>query len=77
MVWFPGQAPLANQKIGVGTLSMWALCIVAIGVCYKLDESGHFADDNAKCVPADVQKVLPSGAWLMKDGSIKKPADAQ
>eukprot|EP00308_Calcidiscus_leptoporus_P010362 CAMPEP_0119379478 /NCGR_PEP_ID=MMETSP1334-20130426/52871_1 /TAXON_ID=127549 /ORGANISM="Calcidiscus leptoporus, Strain RCC1130" /LENGTH=76 /DNA_ID=CAMNT_0007398999 /DNA_START=108 /DNA_END=338 /DNA_ORIENTATION=- len=76
-MWFPGQAPLPNQKIGVGTLSMWALCFVAIGVCYKLEEGGSAGSDGSKERPPDVQQVLPSGAWLMKDGSIKKPRNTQ
>ena len=74
-MWFPGQSHgyNPNQKIGVSTLSMWGLCFVAIGVCYYIDRHTEQQPTRGAEKPANVHKVLPSGAWLMDDGSVRKP----
>ena len=61
-----------NNKIGFNTVAMWGLCIVVVGVCYYLEQK-EAASTPKSSIPADVQRVLPSGAWLMRDGSIKTP----
>ena len=68
---FPG-TPNPNGKIGFNTMSMWVLCAVVVGVCYYLEQK-DLAERPRSSIPEDVQRVLPSGAWLMADGSIKKP----
>ena len=55
-----------NAKLGFSTYAMWALCIVVVGVCYKLEQNELASKPAAlKDIPEDVQKVLPSGSWLM------------
>ena len=55
-----------NAKIGFSTYAMWALCFVVVGVCYKVEQNELAAQPAwRKNVPDDVQKVLPSGMWLM------------
>lgn len=55
-----------NAKLGFSTYAMWALCIVVVGICYKLEQDELASKPAAlKDIPEDVQKVLPSGSWLM------------
>ena len=55
-----------NAKLGFSTYAMWALCVVVVGVCYKLEQNELSARPAGLAnVPDDVQKVLPSGSWLM------------
>ena len=60
-----------NEKLGFSTFAMWGLAIIVIGVCWKLEQS-ELGPATPK-LPPDVERVLPSGAHLMKDGSIRKP----
>ena len=69
----PGHAP---TKIGFNTVAMWGLCGVVVGVCYIL-ERNNAVPVTTPGVPAEVQRVLPSGMWLMRDGSIKRPPASQ
>ena len=64
-----------NNKIGFNTYAMWGLCVVVIGVCYVLEQRDMANTPASGSVPKDVQRVLPSGAWLMRDGSIRKPTE--
>ena len=70
-MFFPPSAG-PNSKIGFNTYAMWGLCVVVIGVCYVIEQRDLANDTGSKKLPGDVQRVLPSGAWLMRDGSIKK-----
>ena len=55
--------PPAGGKVGFPTYAMWGLCFVVVGVCYALEQNeGPSAKSK---LPADVQRVLPSGAYLM------------
>ena len=63
-----------NNKIGFTTISMWGLCVVVVGVCYMLEQREAANKPMLATVPAEVAKVLPSGMWLMRDGSIQNPA---
>ena len=55
-----------NAKLGFSTYAMWALCVVVVGVCYKLEQNELAARPAGLAnVPDEVQKVLPSGSWLM------------
>jgi len=65
-----------NGKIGFNTMSMWGLCFVVVGVCYYLEQQDKANAKPGLSIPADVQRVLPSGKWLMEDGSIKDPQKA-
>ena len=69
----PPGAPMSN-KIGFNTIAMWGLCVVVVGACYYLEQKeAAAAPKNVSSIPENVARVLPSGAWLMRDGSIKKP----
>ena len=73
-MWRPDVNTNPNAKIGFTTYAMWGLCFVVIGVCYALEANDAKATKTAEATtPSDVQRVLPSGAWLMRDGSIKAP----
>jgi hypothetical protein len=55
-----------NAKLGFSTYAMWALCVVVVGVCYKLEQDELSARPASLVgIPDTVQKVMPSGAWLM------------
>ena len=54
-----------NGKIGFNTYVMWGLCFVVIGACYVYEEHEKKSEPAKLTLPADVQKALPSGAWLM------------
>ena len=55
-----------NAKLGFSTYAMWALCVVVVGVCYKLEQNELAARPASPAgIPDTVQKVMPSGAWLM------------
>lgn len=55
-----------NAKLGFSTYAMWALCVVVVGVCYKLEQNELSARPAGLVgIPDTVQKVMPSGAWLM------------
>lgn len=55
-----------NAKLGFSTYAMWALCVVVVGVCYKLEQNELSARPVGPAgIPDTVQKVMPSGAWLM------------
>lgn len=70
----PLHPPGNPNKIGFNTYAMWGLCFVVVGVCYYFEQKELAERPKAVSgIPADVQRVLPSGAWLMNDGSIKKP----
>ena len=70
----PNNLPTGQTKIGFNTYAMWGLCVVVVGVCYFLEQQDEKARPRTmSTIPSDVQRVLPSGAWLMSDGSIKKP----
>lgn len=74
-----GPPPPGQTKIGFNTYAMWGLCFVVVGVCYYLEQQDEKSKSVAKAnspIPANVQRVLPSGSWLMNDGSIKKPPTA-
>ena len=72
----PGTPP-GGGKLGFNTFAMWGLCFVVVGVCYFLEQKELGSAKPASSIPSDVQRVLPSGAWLMSDGSIKKPPAPQ
>ena len=59
--------PPANHsgKIGFPTYAMWGLCVVVVGVCYVLESKLDDGVPATKAMPAEVHKVLPSGALLM------------
>tara|TARA_B110001452_G_scaffold70568_1_gene56983 strand:+ start:801 stop:1175 length:375 start_codon:yes stop_codon:yes gene_type:complete len=61
----PPPPPGASNKLGFGTYAMWALCLVVVGVCYKLEQDDLAKRPAEPDVPDDVKKVLPSGMWLM------------
>ena len=65
-----------SNKLGFNTFAMWGLCLVVVGVCYKLEQNDKLANPAAKPLPDDVDRVLPSGAFLMKDGSIQNKSVA-
>jgi hypothetical protein len=68
----------SNGKIGFNTIAMWGLCIVVVGVCYAIEYNEKMNKPPAPPgIPSDVKKVLPSGMWLMRDGSIINPAKRQ
>ena len=70
----PPGMPGAPQKLGFNTYFMWGLCVVVVGVCYYMEEQDKKKNPYiGSSIPEEVARVLPSGAWLMKDGSIKKP----
>ena len=54
-----------NAKIGFSTYAMWALCFVVVGVCYALEQ--NTAPSIKATLPADVDRVLDSGAYLMSE----------
>ena len=64
---FPGLVPppsSPNAKIGFSTFAMWGVCIVVLGICYKFEQNdASRAKPNP--LPADVDRVLPTGMWLM------------
>ena len=62
--------PPAGGKIGFPTYAMWGLCIVVVGVCYVFEQNDSLPSRKGK-MPEGVQRVLPSGAYLMSDGSIQ------
>lgn len=59
--------PPGPTKLGFNTFAMWGLCAVVVGVCYYLEQNEVPQKQSAR-IPEDVQRVLPSGAWLMSDG---------
>lgn len=61
----PPPPPGASNKLGFSTYAMWALCLVVVGVCYKLEQDDLARRPAEPEVPDDVKKVLPSGMWLM------------
>jgi hypothetical protein len=54
---------------------MWGLCAVVLGVCYYFEQQDEAR--KPKPLPEDVQRVMPNGSWLMKDGSMRAPAAAE
>ena len=63
-----------SSKIGFTTYMMWGLCAVVVGVCYAIEQNEIAKKPPAPpALPNDVSRVLDSGAWLMKDGSIQNP----
>ena len=60
-----------NETRGFSTGARGGLAISVSGVCWKLEQS-ELGPATPK-LPPDVERVLPSGAHLMKDGSIRKP----
>ena len=67
----PPGMPGAPQKLGFNTYFMWGLCVVVVGVCYIWRSRTKKNPYIGSSIPEEVARVLPSGAWLMKDGSIK------
>ena len=67
-IFMPGMgAPNTSNKLGFTTYAMWALCLVVVGVCYKLEQDELKKQPAAlKGLPDDVKKVLKSGDWLMR-----------
>lgn len=61
-----------SNKIGFTTYAMWGLCVVVLGVCYYFEQQEEVR--KPKPLPDNVQKVMPNGSWLMKDGSMRAPA---
>ena len=57
----PGQ-PMPT-KVGFTTYAMWVLCFVVVGVCYKLEQNDK--PPTKPSLPSGVDRVLPSGAYLM------------
>ena len=74
-LFVPGLGPpgASSNKIGFTTYAMWGLCVVVVCVCYVIDQNEPAPKDP---LPDDVHKILPSGAYLMKDGSIQKQGPA-
>ena len=58
----PPHNPNQPTKVGFSTYAMWGLCFVVVGVCYALEQN---QTPQVSTLPADVQRVLPSGAYLM------------
>ena len=52
-------------KVGFNTYVLWALCFVVVGVCYKLEQNDK--PSIKENLPSDVDRVLPSGAFLMSE----------
>ena len=53
-----------NAKLGFSTYAMWALCVVVVGVCYKLEQNELAARPRGPANSIPWQKVMPP-AWLM------------
>ena len=71
--WPPGSG---SSSIGFRTIAMWGFFgAVLVGVSYydAMKELETVPRNRPQGVPADVVRVLPSGAWLMADGKIKQP----
>jgi hypothetical protein len=62
-IFLPPGPPAEGSKIGFTTYAMWGLCAVVVGVCYVLEQNE--APCKSSSLPVDVQRVLPSGAYLM------------
>jgi hypothetical protein len=69
----PPTDPNKPVKLGFSTFAMWGLCFVVVGVCYALEKQ---EEAKPKALSPDVQRVLPSGAMLMMDGSTRAPPKA-
>jgi len=69
--------PPPGTRIGFSTYAMWGLCIALVGACYIYEEREKTLATTTRTLPTDVRSVLPSGAWLMKDGSIRRPEEAR
>ena len=73
--WPPGSG---SSSIGFRTLAMWGFFgVVLVGVSYY--DAMNDMDDTVphtkkQGVPDTVVRVLPSGAWLMADGSVVQPS---
>lgn len=63
----PGQ-PLPT-RVGFNTYAMWVLCFIVVGVCYKLEQNDQTPAKQA--LPSGVDRVLPSGAYLMSKPSTQ------
>ncbi|EOD22939.1 hypothetical protein EMIHUDRAFT_447732 [Emiliania huxleyi CCMP1516] len=64
-----------SNKIGFQTISLWGLCIVVLGVCYYFEQKEE--GSKPRPLPDDVQRVMPNGSWLMRDGSIRPASDGE
>ena len=72
--WPPGSGG-GQSFIGFKSIFTWSVfTVVLVGVSYY-DSLQPDEDEvpRAPGVPSDVARVLPSGAWLMNDGTIRKP----
>ena len=66
-----------NGKVGFSTYAMWGLCFVVVGVCYVLESRlDNGQQREARALPTEVHKVLPSGAYLMSERSLPLPGRA-
>ena len=72
-IFLPPGPPAEGSKIGFTTYAMWGLCAVVVGVCYVLEQNE--APSKSSSLPVDVQRVLPSGAYLMsaRCALVQKP----
>ncbi len=74
--WPPGSG---NGKFGFSTVASVFTCfsvMVCVSIAYEYLDPPERAP-VATTVPDDVQQVLPSGAWLLKDGSIRSAPQQQ
>lgn len=71
----PVPPPGKTSAIGFNTIAMWGLCLVVVGVCYKLEQN-DVVNKGTRTTPDDVAKVLPSGAWLMSTFRAATPVPA-
>ena len=60
-----GPPPPGGHKVGFNTYAMWGLCVVVVGVCYVLEQRLDADAPKSAAIPAEVSRVLPSGAYLM------------
>ena len=58
-------SPPAGGKIGLPTYAMWGLCAVVVAGCYVFEQQNLEGPKGKAGLPAEVQRVLPSGAYLM------------
>lgn len=69
----PAPGPGASNKLGFSTYAMWGLCLVVVGVCYKLEQDDLATRPAEPDVPDEVSRVLPSGMWLMRTPLAGQP----
>lgn len=65
-------------KVGAPTYVAWGLCGVLLAGCWAwemYDAENHPPSEHAR-LPDEVERRLDNGAYLMRDGSIRKELPA-